>query len=408
MCFSNEMCFFQTRRVSGIANEMCLSPDHQPRQSCEGQAVDQMIADVHKVPESPTDVLTDMHKAPESTKDVEVSKTIYPGGQEARLFNDDDVFSPLRALAGVPTAFVNEGWSLHDLESGGAKGGCLMAFVRSEYIVKELCADDHDSLLEISHSYFEHIHDGDTLLCTILLHFEHLASGRYFFVMRNVTGSGPFLAKYDLKGCDDDKTLEVSGRKITPADTLKPNAGPRSWNFMLTEGQREEVLNRMRRDAEWLTSHQLMDYSLIVAVKTYQGVSSDRCFGQLPLIRRCADGSEVAVCIGIIDFLQKWNLKKRIARRIKFLEMDKATIPPSRYAQRFCEYFERRFVCAKVCKGAQAPSPSILATTHRAESSCISVKAEEKTGSAPITEDAETEEEKIDSKHVELRWLPWF
>jgi hypothetical protein len=292
-----------------------------------------------------------MRKVPKRPQNVAGSMTVHPAGHDARLFNDH-LFSRLRALAGVPADFVDAGWSLQDLEPGGAKGGCPMAFVGSEYVVKELCLDDHESLLEISKSYFEHVCDGDTLLATIYLHFEDLASGRYFLVMRNITGSGPFLAKYDLKGCNDDKTLELLGTKVTPANPLmsefgcwfnsSPSATP-GVDIMVTEGQRAEVLHRMHRDAKWLTSNQLMDYSLIVAAKAIDpGLPPEGCFGQAPLIRRCVDGSEVAVHVGIIDFLQKWNLKKRIARRIKFFELNKATVPPARYAQRFCAYFEDR------------------------------------------------------------------
>jgi hypothetical protein len=286
----------------------------------------------------------------------------------------------------VPGDFVNEGWSFETLESGDAKGGCPLAFLGSEFIVKELSSNDHQSLLRISQSYFEHVCNGDSLLSAIFLHFEDLATGRIFFVMRNVVGSGPFLAMYDLKGCNDDKTLELFGSRVKSASTLISHAGrwcgyfgSQYWyayrefeagkwaaskaDLPVTESQRDDVIRRMRRDTEWLTRHHLMDYSLIVGIKSRpSGSAPPARLGQLPLARRCADGSEVVMCVGIIDFLQTWNLKKIAANAIKCMECNKATIPPKAYASRFCDYFEERFIStAKGCEAAElrASSPEI-------------------------------------------------
>lgn len=312
-------------------------------------------------------------------------RSINPAGHDVVLFNDE-LFSQLRSVAGVPADFVNDGWSFDSLESGGAKGGCLMAFVGSEYVVKELSMDDHESLLEVSRSYFEHVRDGKTLLGLVFLHFEDIASSRKFMVMRNVTGGGQFLALYDLKGCNDDKTIELFGEKVLTGDDLFSTAGrlcgcfmPKQWRkdaadssaskiaatrveFLVSQNQRMDVLDRIHRDSAWLSSHQLMDYSLLVGVKSGpKGFAPETVFGQSPLVRSCDDGSEVALCIGIIDFLQKWNFKKIVARSIKCLELNKATVPPAQYAERFNDYFEGRFVCPKV-----RSLPNLLESTPKA------------------------------------------
>jgi hypothetical protein len=346
---------------------------------------------------------------------------ICPAGREAKLFGEV-FFSQLRKAANIPDDFVNEGWSLDSLESGGAKGGCLMAFLGSEFVVKELNSGDHHSLLKITESYFEHVRDGDTMLGAILMHFEDLATGRRFFVMRNVLGAGPFLAKYDLKGCNDDKTLELFGKKLTDASMLISNAG--RWcgyfgseycydafsefsagkkaasrmDLVVTEAQREVILRRLQKDTEWLTSHQLMDYSLIVGVKT--GAPGFMADCPDSFVRVCEDGSEVAVCIGIIDFLQQWNLKKMVARTMKCLECNKATIPPAAYARRFCDYFEERFVCTtKVWEREQATepdvTPKVIGRTHW-KSNCIPHNAES------LTEICDESDEEVDQWFSEL------
>lgn len=290
-----------------------------------------------------------------------------PAGRDVIAFNDD-LFGQLRKISGIADDFVDSGWSFDSLESSGAKGGCLLAFVGSDFVVKELSASDHDSLLNITCDYFAHVCGGDTLLSAILLHFEDVATSRKFAVMRNVVGSGPFLAMYDLKGCNDDKTLQLFGSKIQSASTFISNVGwicgypgSQDWyaysagkyaaaraELVVTETQREEVVRKIRRDTTWLAKHALMDYSLVVGVKTLPAGSIPQAtLGQTPLARRCSDGSVLVLCIGIIDFLQRWNLKKICARAIKCLECNKATIPPAAYARRFTDHFEDRFVSVK-------------------------------------------------------------
>lgn len=224
-----------------------------------------------------------------------------------------------------------------------------MAFLGSDYIVKELSKGDHSTLLSISRSYFSHVRSGKTLLAAILLHFEDITSGRCFFVMRNVLGDGPFLAKYDLKGCNDDKTLELFGKNVS-ASCSAGKIAAFNIDLVVTADQRTDVLQRLERDSRWLVRNHLMDYSLIAGIKAGPlgfARADEGHLGRLPLTQRCRDGNEVAVCIGIIDFLQRWTWYKKAARCIKCLEQNKATVPPSVYAERFNLHFHERFVSAK-------------------------------------------------------------
>ena len=83
-------------------------------------------------------------------------------------------------------------------------------------MVKELSQGDHLCLLDITSSYYEHLSAGHSRLSAIYLHYRDDATGRVFFVMRNELGPGPFQEMYDLKGCDDDRTLMASGKAVNP------------------------------------------------------------------------------------------------------------------------------------------------------------------------------------------------
>merc|ERR1711879_992478 len=122
----------------------------------------------------------------------------------------------------------------------------------------------------------------------------------------------------------------------------------RGVKFTVTKEQREQVLKKIHRDTTWLKSKNLMDYSLLVSVKEGQPGSfkqQPRLPCQQALVDASDDGkNEIATCVGIIDYLQKWNTGKVIANMIKVLERNKATIKPEPYGDRFYEHFKRSFV----------------------------------------------------------------
>lgn len=284
---------------------------------------------------------------------------IRPGGRDVELFGDE-FFSRVRRRDNVLDDFVNEPYKL---QNGSGKGGTLMAFVNSDYVVKELSVGDHQAMLQLTRAYTDHILEGDSLLCRVYLHFQEPGTPHAFLVMKNEIGEGPFECVYDLKGCADDKTQWLHGVKL-------PVVRKRIWKFWLwcgdcawskerhayyegklraqkavihvTENQREKVIEGLSRDVEFLAKHNLMDYSLLVSTKTnaseHSGVEiSD---GLHKLVRRRVDGSEMIVRLAIIDWLQVWMCTKEIARAIKCLETNKATIPPDPYGRRFSRKME--------------------------------------------------------------------
>eukprot|EP00931_Biecheleriopsis_adriatica_P017135 TRINITY_DN12390_c0_g1_i1.p1 TRINITY_DN12390_c0_g1~~TRINITY_DN12390_c0_g1_i1.p1 ORF type:complete len:358 (-),score=60.37 TRINITY_DN12390_c0_g1_i1:205-1278(-) len=289
---------------------------------------------------------------------------ITPAGLKVELFNDD-IFRELRKVAQVPDDFVNTGWDLSTLKAGGGKGGTLMAFVGSSYIVKEMSKGDHQSLLRVASSYGKHVLGGDTLICPIYLHFRDIADDRFFFVMRNSVGRGPFKAFYDLKGCADDKLLEKDGDSIKAVHKRIWNVGmwcgqsgwsdarkryfagkveARSIQVAMTQEQRDSFLLALERDTRWLAGHRLMDYSLLIAIKEGSRDNPTVADGHTslalkPFTRRGPDGEDISIYVSIIDLLQTWTMGKKVARVIKTLERNKATIPPRMYADRFLHHF---------------------------------------------------------------------
>jgi len=298
------------------------------------------------------------------------------------------------------------------LLSGGGKGGCLLAFSKDRrFIVKELSAGDHQTLLALTRSLVERMHGAQTLLCTIYMHYTDAREEHTLIVMRNILQHpGPYVGLYDLKGCDDDKTIEARGEKVKAVRkrfwNLEMHLGQWTWSkerlsyymgklrarhleLAITAKQRAEFMNLLRFDTNWLASKQLMDYSLLVGVKRmsqeefyadaitrHAFLSTPDQFCQ-PLISRAipqADGGGrddvMLVYVGIIDFLETWSAPKMAARAVKFWETKKATIPPKPYAQRFFDHFDSLF------KGSAVPLDGAAATGSQDDQEVVEGLAE--------------------------------
>lgn len=239
-----------------------------------------------------------------------------------------------------------------------------MAFVGDSYIVKELSRSDHRTLRQVAHSYGRHLMGGPSLMVPVYLHFLDHRTGMCCMVMRNVLGRGRNFVLYDLKGCDDDKTIERNGETLVAVRSrlwyvcktclcskawsearrryLDGKLAARDAEYAVPPAEREWVLACIRRDTDWLLLHSLMDYSLLVAVR--RGPALGGSFDAGSSVRDLTRDRGATVHLGIIDFLQRWTLKKRAAQCLKCLQDNRSTVPPAMYAERFYRHFEERFV----------------------------------------------------------------
>lgn len=303
-----------------------------------------------------------------SPSEIKVAK------REIKVWHDDH-FRQFRQKDGVSDSFLEDAFDFSDFKPGGGKGGDLMAFTRdNKYICKELNKGDHASLLLVTDSYLDHVMAAEgSLLTTFYMHYLDIGTGRKFVVMKNLLPyHGPYVGRWDLKGCADDKALELDGKKVPSIHKriFHPHmwCGKCAWSdarkiyyqgkkdaykmkVSVTAGQHEIITKRIRRDTEWLAANQLMDYSLIVGLRkvTAKDIAQDEDLKasveakpeelRQPLIRKDGDDA-LALYIGIIDFLQLWTCGKKVAMRVKSLECNKATIPPRAYSLRFQKHFD--------------------------------------------------------------------
>jgi len=305
------------------------------------------------------------------------------GTKEVELWNDG-LYQRVRDAHHVPDEFLQgtvDISSAHMMPNEGKGGSPLYMTDDRMYIVKEISAGDHHALLAHVEAYVERMVAGSSLLCPIYLHFRDPSSEKLFIAMRNLLPqAGPWTAKYDLKGCADDKTLERDGRKIhavhkrcwyvtmwcscnwTPERVIykEGKVSAHTLKIDLPEAVRDEVLRDLRLDADWLSDQGLMDYSLLIGIRRFPvdrlspedsaSLQAEACAGVSGTshqpVRQFAwlVGDEVIIIsVGIIDFLQTWTFGKKVARVVKMFECNKSTIPPCMYSARFQTHLAERF-----------------------------------------------------------------
>mmetsp|Transcript_32796 Transcript_32796/g.42125 ORF Transcript_32796/g.42125 Transcript_32796/m.42125 type:complete len:361 (-) Transcript_32796:116-1198(-) len=342
------------------------------------------------------------------------SKLITVGSGRFPTYNDEH-FAKIRAFIGLPDDFIESSFSFEtkpkggNMAPGGGKGGQLMGFTKDRlFIIKELNNTDHNTLLKVAEDFADHIvHPDGSLLCKIVAHFYHTGLMRNYIIMNNVTMSpkskeeGKQAAKpkrrasqsYDLKGCNDDKILDLDGHRMEEVHKRIWNVhmwcGRCCWSdarkryfdgkkaayreqFHVTPSQKDDLMQWLRTSVHFLSERSLMDYSLMVSCVKFE--TSDPATAQLvadieeqrattvngtsvspfPFVS-VVEGSVQVLHLGVIDYLQDWTCTKNLAMAIKVCERNKATVPPEDYGARFIRHFTDNFVGDATAYGAPAP-----------------------------------------------------
>ena len=190
-------------------------------------------------------------------------------------------------------------------EAMGGKSGLLFYKTTDDrFVLKQMSRFEYQSFLEFAPHYFQYITQSivngvKTLLCKILgvfkVGFKNSASGSgmnmEFLVMENLFFGREVSRSYDLKG-------SVRNRLITEGDgqqgqvLLDENLLRVSCESPLYINQQDkDLLNEaLRRDAMFLASHQMMDYSLLAGI--------------------CDSDNKLVV--GIIDYIRTFTWDKKL------------------------------------------------------------------------------------------------
>ena len=243
-------------------------------------------------------------------------------------------------------------------EGAGRSGSFFFFSHDRKFIIKTMSKGELNLLLGLMEPLAEHFKNNPhSLLAKILGVFTVKSSATnevHLMLMENTLQlQNPEGLKYifDLKGSLVDR--KVKG-KTTPSTTLKDvnflMAAEATPGFIdLGEKKRKHLLSVVKKDSEFLSSHGLMDYSLLLAVETKPDDEYDQELDQsldVSLDFSRNEGQNFAALgildvgelmtkqhsfthgnriyhMAVIDFLQEWNLQKRGERFIKTTLMGK-------------------------------------------------------------------------------------
>ncbi|XP_010256247.1 PREDICTED: putative 1-phosphatidylinositol-3-phosphate 5-kinase FAB1D [Nelumbo nucifera] len=239
--------------------------------------------------------------------------------------------------------------SLSRCQNWDAKGGKSKSLfaktLDDRFIIKEIKKTEFDSFLQFAPDYFKHINESfssgsQTCLAKILGIYQVIIrqskSGREMkhdlMVMENLTFGRNITRLYDLKGA-------MHSRYTSAADASKKVLLDQNFvedmhvSPLFVSSKTKHLLQRaVWNDTSFLTSINVMDYSLLVGVDTQR---------------------HELVC-GIIDYLRQYTWDKQLETWVKSSlvvpkNVSPTVISPKEYKKRFRKFMSMHFLSTPVC-----------------------------------------------------------
>jgi hypothetical protein len=227
------------------------------------------------------------------------------------------------------------------------KSGALLFFTKDgSFIIKTVTKSEYVFLQKNITEYAKFLNNNPN---TLLVKFIGLYSCKFnkktiqFIVMNNLFGQVKMDLTFDLKGSKEGRYAKNGERVLKDLDILERKT---KLNFEMSK--QLLFLKQISLDTQFLAKMKVMDYSLLLGVyknpnpkkelslPKFIGMSTFQCVPS-------KDNTEVYF-IGIIDFLQVWNLKKKAELQYKSLTVEKinlSAIPPKDYSIRFNDFMSK-------------------------------------------------------------------
>lgn len=215
--------------------------------------------------------------------------------------------------------------------SGGQTNSDFYKTENNRLVAKCISALEFENFKENAQSYFKYVlstvfSNKESFLSNILGMIEIKVGKeekKYMMIMENITYGlkmNEFIKVFDLKGSKMNRFRKMNIRTKTNLDTnylLERNGDP----IVVQMPQGIDFFKVLERDLAFLRDKEVVDYSLLLVVHKQESV----------------------VRVGIIDYLRKYDLKKKIEhglKKIKNFGLDPTIVNPSQYAERFLKFMK--------------------------------------------------------------------
>ena len=248
---------------------------------------------------------------------------------------------------------------------GGASGELFMFSHDNKLILKTITNDEFVVFTDILYNYSEYLkYNKSSQIARIYGMFEFRFTDSEktmkLIVMENLftLPSNAILRKFDLKGSTFSRKVKKSYDgfdKYSPEKEVM-----KDLDFLeiekhincLDKGRRMEILASLRRDVDFFTHHNIIDYSMVVAVVSKRLCSQESLYEELKsgayhVIQ--SPNPDFFFVIGIIDYFQRYTFSKMMEKCWKKTSnfspnLNTSSQPPEKYGARFFQFSERILV----------------------------------------------------------------
>jgi 1-phosphatidylinositol-4-phosphate 5-kinase len=234
----------------------------------------------------------------------------------------------------------------------GNKGGKSGAFMYQTYdhrfILKTVKSSEVKTLLKMLEDLRDYLSTSPLSYLTRILGLYSVErtgkSSFYLMIMECIVPPlDQLICTFDLKGSVDGRS-KLNDRSIRYIREIPTGIVCKDLDFMQTQRSLEIYADdyhhfraSLANDVEFLRNHEVMDYSLLLGLTDNEALA--RPFGKYCL--RASQG--LFCCIGVIDFLQSYNYRKRLETFGLVIRKrnQPSCVKPELYSRRFMEFMMR-------------------------------------------------------------------
>ncbi|OMJ75768.1 hypothetical protein SteCoe_25037 [Stentor coeruleus] len=237
-------------------------------------------------------------------------------------------------------------------ENIGGKSGAFFYYTSDkEFILKTVTKSELQVLKIMTEGYAKRITSSTQSYLAKIFGAFKIQSGKTkpfrVILMENLSSRMRYPLIFDLKGSQADRRVTHSSyRNIGQMPRTKVYKDIDFFNVMskiqIDKKDMPELIKAIKLDTKLLQEYFIMDYSLLVIMQEMDMLRGSKVEGN-----GFFNFDNYLVHIGIIDFLQTYNTKKKIESKYKTLKVGKrfsiSAISPQPYRKRFLKLFKSVF-----------------------------------------------------------------
>ena len=254
-------------------------------------------------------------------------------------------FKNIKAACGVSNQDIIEAFSLmtnfsyfKNNNTAGRSGAFIMVTFNERFVLKIVNRKERYLLLDILPAYTKRVCEcPKSKIARILGMFKVTSSKHSFIIMENIIKAKEKALVFDLKGSMDDRYVQVEGT-FSGAILKDGNFLEMHEKVCFDKQEKEEFLNILADDLKFFTKHNIIDYSLLIAIYS-ENINNESRYNMY-------GSNQKLYSLGIIDFLQEYSFEKKLELLVKRIKgkVNTSVCSSVKYSRRFLTFIGQEFL----------------------------------------------------------------